>query len=91
MSSALLCQNILGKNTLSDYKSVLQFILESNSIDQKLKVKTLIPDQEFKKVNFTNYYQVINDEDIHSIILKFIIQHVILDEKQIEHNWGLID
>jgi hypothetical protein len=41
--SVILCQNLLGRDTISEYHHILAQIIESKSIDLKLMVKTLIP------------------------------------------------
>jgi hypothetical protein len=91
LSTAILCQNLLGKTTIAEFKSLIQFILESKSLDLKMKVKTLLPSEESKKVNFTQYYNILNDSEIHSLVLRFVVESIIHDEKSIVNNWNLID
>jgi hypothetical protein len=91
LSTVILCQNILGKVSLSEMASLVSLILQSKSIDMKLKMKVLIPGADFKKVNFNQYYQSLNENEIHNLIMKFIVESVIHDESQISHSWTVID
>jgi hypothetical protein len=91
LHSVILCKNLLGKETISEYHQILAQIFESKSIDLKLKVKTLIPQNDFKKVGFGKYYETINEGETHSLILRFIIETIVSDEKAIINNWNLIE
>lgn len=44
-----------------------------------------------KKINFRNYYQVLNQKSAHDIVIDFILNHIIADETNIHRNWTLVD
>lgn len=44
-----------------------------------------------KKIKYASYYKTLNDSEIHSSIVTFIISSIIQDESQISHTWSLID
>lgn len=71
--------------------SFVQEILTSKTLDIPLKTKVLTPDGDFKKIKFDKYYRGINESASHSLIIDYLTNQIVSDEKLISNNWQLID
>ncbi len=65
----------------------MQEILTSKSLDIHLKTKVLNPDGDFKKIKFDKYYKGINESDSHTLIIEYLANQILADEKLISNNW----